>query len=168
MNFFLQSIAFGIAAFFMLLGLVGVLIPLMPGSLLIWLTVILYAVVERLNGYAAIDPLTLVVITLISLVTGLADLWLPLVGGKVSGSSTRALLFGVAGAILGTILLPLLGSIIGYALGILLGEYQKHRDWDRALRAGAGGLAGWGIGTALQMGGGLLVIIIFIWQVLTF
>lgn len=168
MSLFLQSVAFGVAVFFMLLGLVGVLIPLLPGSLLIWLTVVLYALVERLNGYAAIDPLTLVAITLISLVTGLADLWLPLLGGKVSGSSTRALLFGVAGAIIGTFLLPLLGSIIGYAVGILLGEYQKHRNWDRALRAGAGGLAGWGIGTATQMGGGLLVIIIFIWQVLTF
>ncbi|MFW6183550.1 MAG: DUF456 domain-containing protein [Chloroflexota bacterium] len=168
MTTILQSISFGIAVVFMLVGLAGVIIPLMPGSLLIWLTVVVYAVAERANGFAAIDPLTLIVITLIALVTGLSDLWLPLVGARVSGSSWRALVFGVVGGILGTFILPLVGSIAGYALGILLGEYQKYGDWDKALKAGAGGLAGWGIATALQLGGGLLILIIFVWQVLAF
>lgn len=168
MELFLQSIAFGVAVFFMLLGLLGAIVPLLPGSLLIWLTVLLYAIVERLNGYAAIDPLTLVVITLISLVTGLADLWLPVVSSKVSGLSRRALVFGVVGAIIGTLVLPLLGSIIGYAAGVLAGEYQKFGDWNKALRAGAGGLASFGVAAALELGGGLLVLIIFVWQVLAY
>lgn len=80
MDLFLQSLFFGIAVVFLLVGLAGVIIPLLPGSLLIWLTVAVYAVAERLNGFAAIDPLTFVVITLIALVTGLSDLWLPLLG----------------------------------------------------------------------------------------
>jgi uncharacterized protein YqgC (DUF456 family) len=93
-----------------------------------------------------------------------------LVGAKVSGSSRRALVFGALGALAGTFLLPipLLGTIIGYAGGILLGEYHKHRDWDRAFRAGVGGVAGWGIATVLQLGGGLLILLIFVWQVLTY
>lgn len=168
MDLFLQSLFFGIAVVFLLVGLAGVIIPLMPGSLLIWLTVAVYAVAERLNGFAAIDPLTFVVITLIALVTGLSDLWLPLLGAKATGSSPRSLIFGVVGGIIGTFILPLLGSIIGYVLGILISEYQRYGDWDKALRAGWGGLAGWGIATAIQLGGGLLIAIIFVWQVLAY
>jgi hypothetical protein len=165
-----QSLSFGLAVFFMLVGLVGVIIPMIPGTLLVWLTVIVYAILERASGLAAMDPVTLIVISLIAIVTGLADLWLPLVGAKVSGSSRRALVFGALGALAGTFLLPipLLGTIIGYAGGILLGEYHKHRDWDRAFRAGVGGVAGWGIATVLQLGGGLLILLIFVWQVLTY
>lgn len=168
MSLLLQSISFGVAVLFILIGLAGVLIPLLPGSLLIWLTVIIYAVVERANGFAALDPVTLVFITLIALVTGLSDLWLPLLGAKVTGSSKRALLFGVIGAIIGTFIAPLIGSIIGYAVGILIGEYQKYGDWDKALRASAGGLAGVGVATVLQLGGGILILIIFVWQVLAY
>ena len=165
-----QSLSFGLAVFFILLGIVGVIIPLIPGTLLIWLTVLLYALVERTNGFEAIDPLTLVVVTLISLVGGLADFWLPLVGAKAGGSSRRSLVFGVLGALAGTFLIPipLLGTVLGYAGGILLGEYHKHRNWDRAFRAGAGGIAGWGIATVLQLGSGLLILLLFVWQVLAY
>ena len=170
MTLLTQSVSFGLAVFFMLVGLVGVIVPMIPGTLLIWLTVLLYAVVERMNGLAAIDPLAFAAITLIAFVTGLADFWLPLLGARASGSSRRALLFGVLGALAGTFLIPipLFGTIVGYAGGILLGEYHKHRDWDRAFRAGAGGIAGWGVATVLQLGGGFLIFVLFIWQVLAY
>ena len=170
MNLLLQTALFGVAVFFILLGIVGVVIPMIPGTFLVWLTVVLYAVAERALGVAALDPLTLVAITLIAFVAGLSDLWLPLLGARASGSSRRSLIFGIAGAILGTFLLPvpLFGTVIGYAAGVLLGEYHKHGDWNRALRAGLGGLAGWGIATILQLAGSLLILIIFIWQVIIF
>lgn len=168
MDLILQSIFFGTAVVFLLVGLVGVLVPLLPGSLLLWLTVAVYAVVERFNGFEAIDWITFAVITIIALVTGSSDLWLPLLGAKVTGSSPRSLVYGVVGGIIGTFIIPLLGSIIGYVVGILIGEYRRLGDWDKALRAGWGGLAGWGIATAIQLGGGLLILIIFVWQVLAY
>ena len=168
MDLILQSIFFGVAVVFLLVGLAGVVVPLLPGTLLLWLTVAVYAVAERLNGFAAIDPVTFAVITLIALVTGLSDLWLPLLGAKVTGSSPRSLVYGVAGGILGTFVIPLLGSIIGYVVGILVGEYRRYGDWNKALRAGWGGLAGWGIATIIQLGGGLIILILFVWQVLAY
>lgn len=166
MSLLFQSLTFGAAVFLMIVGLVGILIPIVPGMILIWLTVLFYAVVERSNGFAAIDPLSFIVLTLIAVVGGLADLWLPLLGARVTGSSRRSVLFGFLGGIIGTFFFPLLGTIAGYAAGVLLGEYHKRRDWDQALRAGFKGLAGWGIATAVQLGGGLIILLIFIWQVL--
>ena len=168
MTLFLQSFTFGLAVFFIFLGIVGVFIPIVPGTLLIWLTVVVYAVVERINGFAAVDWVTLTALTLIALVTGLAEFWLPLLGTKVRGSSRRAIVFGIVGGIVGTFALPLLGTIVGYALGVLLGEYHKLRDWDRALRASLNAVASWGVATAIELGGALLMLFIFIWQVLVY
>lgn len=168
MSLLLQSFSFGLAVFFIFVGIAGVLIPIVPGTLLVWLTVVVYAIVERMNGFAAVDWVTFTAVTLIALVTGLAEFWLPLIGAKVHGSSRRAILFGVVGGIIGTFAFPLLGTIIGYAFGVLLGEYHKLRDWDRALRASLNAVASWGVATAIQLGGAILILFIFIWQVLVY
>lgn len=165
---FLQSLVFALAVLFILVGIAGTVLPLIPGTLLIWLAVVVYAVVERTNGFAALDWLTLSVITLVSVTTGTADLWLPYLGAKAGGSSGRSLLLGTVGAIIGTLFAPLIGTVIGYALGILISEYEKCRDWKLALKASLAGVAGWGIGTAIRAGGGLLILILFIWQVLSY
>jgi hypothetical protein len=147
----------------MILGLVGIIVPLLPGSLLIWLAALVYVIV---TGFSSLSLPAFLVITLIALVTGTADLWLPLLGAQKGGASKRSLVFGVAGAIIGTFIAPLLGTIIGYAVGILLGEYHKRGDWNAAFKASLGGVAGWGVATAVQLGGGLLMIAIFAWQAL--
>ncbi|MBK8984578.1 MAG: DUF456 domain-containing protein [Chloroflexi bacterium] len=99
---------------------------------------------------------------------GLSDIWLPIFGARKVGAAKRTILTGLLGAILGSFLIPIpiFGTIIGYALGVLLGEYHKRRDWEAAWRASKGGLAGWGIATAIQLVAGLFIIIIFAWAVL--
>ena len=166
----LQTISFGIAVLFILVGLVGVILPVLPGILLVWLSVFFYFLVERALDYTAVDALTFGVITALALVAGTSEVWLPLLGARQRGSSKRAMVAGLLGALIGTFALPipLIGTIAGYAAGVLLGEYQKHGDWDKALRADAGGLAGWGIATVLQLVTGFVILLIFIWQVVAF
>ena len=159
----LDAIAFGLTIGFMVLGLIGILVPLIPGMLLIWLAVVFYTGFP--GGLSYLSP-TFIIITLVALVTGTADFWLPLLGARTTGASWHALLLGTIGAIAGLfwIPIPILGSIIGYALGVLLGQYWKLGDWGLAVRASIGGLAGWGIATAIQLGAGLLIILLFAWQ----
>jgi len=169
----LDALVFGLAVAFMIVGLIGIAVPILPGTILIWLGVLAYALVE---GFQAIDWLTFVVLTLIALITGTADIWLALLGAKTGGASFWALVYGMIGGIVGFFLfgalLPIVGNlfggIIGYALGILIGQYQKHRDWNLALKASFGGIVGWGIATVVQFAGGILMIVIFIWQVLAY
>lgn len=169
----LEAIAFGVAVAFMLIGLIGTVVPILPGTLLIWLTALAYAIVD---GFQAIDWITFTFITIIAIITGTADLWLSLLGAKTGGAAKRAMFLGVIGGILGFFLLGavlpvignLFGSIIGYAIGVLLGQYHKFQDWNVALKASVGGVVGWGIATAVQIAGGVLMIIIFIWQVLSY
>jgi uncharacterized protein YqgC (DUF456 family) len=148
-----------------IIGLIGVIVPLLPGILLIWGAVLFYA--AAVDGFTVISPWLFALITIIAIAAGTADWWLLLLGAKTIGASFSALLLGVVGAIIGTFLIPvpLLGTLAGYALGILLGEYLRLRDWRAALRAAGGGLAGWGIGTALQLVGALVIIGLFVWAV---
>jgi uncharacterized protein YqgC (DUF456 family) len=146
-------------------GLIGVIIPILPGVFMIWLGVAVYA---WRDNFETLSVATFIFISLLVIFVGLADIWLPIFGARKGGAAKRTILTGLLGAILGSFLIPIpiFGTIIGYALGVLLGEYHKRRDWDAAWRASKGGLAGWGIATIIQLAGGVLVIIIFAWAVL--
>lgn len=152
----LVFIAFGV-------GLLGAFVPFLPGLLIIWAAVFGYA--AWVDHWQAINPLIFVLITLITLVFTTADLWLPLLGSRKGGASTKTQLLGFAGAIVGTFLLPVLGTIAGYIIGVLAGEYMRHREAGPALKAGAGALLGWGVGTVLEFIGAVLVIWIFVARV---
>jgi len=164
LSLLVDSITFGLVVAFIVMGLIGIIVPLVPGTLLIWIAVLFYVITD---GFGLLTVPAFAVITFIALGTGTADLWMPLLGAKSGGASKRALLLGIAGSIIGTFIAALLGTIIGYAVGILIGEYQKRGDWNEAFRAALGGVAGWGVATAIQLGGGILMLLIFVWQVLS-
>jgi len=158
-----DALIFGLIMTLMIVGLIGVLFPILPGIFMIWLGVFVY--VWR-YGFEVISLGLFLFITVIVLFVGASDLWLPIFGARKVGAAKRTIITGMIGAIIGSFIVPIIGTIIGYAIGVLLGEYHKRRDWDQAWRASKGGLAGWGIATILQLVGGLLVIIIFAWTVL--
>jgi uncharacterized protein YqgC (DUF456 family) len=162
---FLGAIGFGLAVAFILVGIVGILVPILPGMLLVWFTVVVYA---WRTGFETVGWPSLFLITLIALVTGLSSIWLPLLGAQKTGAAKRALFLGVVGAIIGTFVIPLpiLGTVIGYALGVFVGEFLKQRDWRLALKASVGGVAGWGISAVVEIVGALVILVIFTIQVL--
>lgn len=160
----LEAFSFGVAVVFILLGIVGIIIPILPGTILVWITVLVYA---WATDFAILGPWPFVLITAVALVTGSANIWLPMLGAQKTGAAKRAIFLGFIGAIIGTAILPLVGTVIGYGLGIIVGELIKHRDPRLALKASLGGMAGWGISTLVEIGGALFILIIFVTAVLS-
>ena len=160
----LEALSFGIAVVFILIGVLGTIIPILPGMLLVWLTLLAYAWVTDFN---IITPWIFVILTLVALVTGLANIWLPYLGAKKSGASKRAIFLGFIGGIIGTFVMPLIGTVIGYAVGIIIGELIKHRDLRVAIKSSIGGVAGWGIATVIELAGALTILIVFLLVVLS-
>jgi uncharacterized protein YqgC (DUF456 family) len=150
-------VAFGI-------GLLGSFLPVVPGTLLVWLAVLFYA--WPVDGFETFSPWVFALITLVGLVAGTADLWLPLLGAKSTGASWRTLAVGLLGGVLGTFLLPLpiFGTIVGYGAGVLLAEYVRHGAWRPAWRATLGGVVGWGISAAVELVGCIIMILLFFTQ----
>lgn len=156
---FFQSLGFGIAILFILIGVIGTILPILPGSLLIGITVGAYSF---FNNWQSPSPLELGFLMLILLIAGTSSWWLPAMGAKkVGGAPKRAILYGTIGGIIGLFFGLFIGTIVGYALGVLLGCYQKYRDFDRALKASLGSLAGQGAAALVEFGAAVLVLILF-------
>ena len=151
-----------VALVLMLIGLLGVILPLVPGIVLVYLAALLYAVIE---GFARIGPITLAVLTVLAVVGVTADLWVSSLGAKVGGASVWALLGGLVLGLVGLIFFSLPGAIVGSVAGVIAVELWRVRDWRKVLKAGGGWLIGWLLSTVVQLSIALIMIAIFFWQV---
>jgi len=164
MEAFGESLALLIVVVAFGVGLLGSFVPILPGTLIVWGAVLFYA--WPVDGFATFSPWVFVLITVVGLVAGTADIWLPLLGAKKTGASWRTLAVGLIGGIAGTFLLPLpiFGTVIGYGAGILLAEYIRHGAWRPAWRATLGGVVGWGLSAAVELVGAIIMILLFFTQ----
>lgn len=165
MTIFGEALLFGAIVVLMAVGLFGVIIPIMPGIFLIGLGLFLYV---WQTGFEIISMPLFLFLSLLVLIAGTSDMWLPYFGAQKQGAAKRSYLFATIGAIVGTFIVPIpvVGTIIGYVAGLFLGEYHKHGDTETAVSVSWGGLKGWGIATIFQLIAGVFVIAVFVWQVL--
>ena len=137
-----------LAAILVLVGLVGVVVPALPGTVLIFAGLLLAAWAD---GFARVGVVTIVIIGIIGAASYGVDFAAAALGAKKLGASTRAM----AGAGLGTLFglfLGLPGLILGPFIGAVLGELTVQRDWKKAGNAGVAAWIGFAIGTAVKVG----------------
>ena len=146
----------------MLVGVVGTVLPIIPGTILIFAGALLYALVE---GFQAVGWPTLVVLGILAAVATTADLWASSIGAKLGGARGWSVLIGLVGGLVGLVVFNLPGAIIGAVLGVLLTEIVRVGNWRLALKAGSGWAIGWALSTVVQLGVGLIMVAIFVWQV---
>jgi uncharacterized protein YqgC (DUF456 family) len=152
----------------MLIGLIGIALPVLPGILLIWIAGLVYAIVER---FATFDPVSFVVFTVLGALGMASELLLTQAGAKVGGASTRAMVGGVIGGVVGLIIGFFVGGIgavpgglIGALVGVTVVEYMQHRNLTRAGRAAGGWMAGCLASKLVEVLIALTMIAIFVWQ----
>ena len=146
-----------LAVVLVIVGLAGVILPALPGTILIFAGLLLAAWAD---GFARVGIVTLVVIGLIGAASYGVDFAAAAMGAKRLGASRRAM----AGAAIRTVLglfLGLPGLIIGPFVGAVAGELTAHRDWQRAGKAGVAAWIGFAIGTAVKVGIAFAMIGIF-------
>ena len=167
MENFGYTVGAGIVIFAFVVGLLGTFLPIIPGLLIIWLASLFYAWV--VVGFPEFSPWIFGLITAVALIAGTANLWLAAIGAKTTGASWRSLLIGVIGGIAGTFLIPIpiLGTVLGYAGGLVFSEYVRLGQLRPAVRSALGGVAGWGVSSAVELTGGLIMILLVAGQVPT-
>jgi uncharacterized protein YqgC (DUF456 family) len=155
---FLQIIAyFGIA-----LGMIGTVAPIIPGTILIWFSVLLWAWAD---GFNAIGWPTLVVFAILAIAAEIGDLLFASWGAKKGGASWKSLFVAGAAAIAGFLIFNLLGAILGAVLGMLAWEaYRRGWEWGEAWRASRGLILGYVIAMLFKFTMGALMVVIFVWQ----
>ena len=137
----------------MLVGLAGVLVPLLPGTALVLAAGIGWAALVVDGGSTR---WVVVAVMAVLFVAGLV-LKYALPGRQLAGSlPRRTLLLGAAGAALGFFLLPPLGLLIGGVAGVYLAEVQ--RDRSTAWRSTVQVLKAVGLGVLAELTAAVLMV----------
>ncbi len=148
----------------MAVGLVGAVVPMIPGPPFVWLGAFYYA---WRTGYDEVGVFTLVLLGALAIAGGTSDWWLSYLGARRAGASGWSTLASFVGGIIGLLLLSLPGMLIGSLAAVVLVEYSRHRDWRRVLRASGGYLAGWLLSTVVEVAVCVVMIGIFLVSVNT-
>jgi len=145
----------------MLIGLFGLVIPIFPGGVVIWLAALVYGLVNQFNTLGII---LFILITILMIAGALADNILMGAKARKEGASWWSLFWGFVGGLLGTIFFPPFGGLLGAPLLLYLSEYWRLRSIRQALRVTRGLLIGWGWSFLARFGIGLLMILLWgIW-----
>lgn len=104
-----------------LVGLIGIVLPLLPGALLIAASVVVWAVVvEQTTGWLVAGTAVAVLG-----VGTLAKYLLPGRHLKTLGIPNRTLVLGGVLAVIGFFVIPVVGLVLGFVLGVYLSEAQR-------------------------------------------
>jgi len=148
----------------MLVGLIGLVIPVFPGVTVMWLAALGYGVV---TGFSALGIFLFVLITLLFITGTLADNLFMGAGARKGGASWITIGVALIAGVVGTIILPPFGGLIAAPLAVFMLEYVRLRDLRQSWLALRGLAAGWGLSFIARFGIGLLMMVlwwIWVWQ----
>ncbi len=104
-----------------LVGLAGIVVPLLPGSMLILGAVLVWTVVDGSRTAWAVFAL----VTTLLVVGAVVKYVVPGRGLKSSGVPTRSIMLGGILGIVGFFVVPVVGLVIGFLLGVYLSETRR-------------------------------------------
>jgi uncharacterized protein len=162
----------------MFVGLLGSVIPGLPGVTLIFLSAFVYAL---LTDFRTVGAAILVVLFVFAAIAFVTDFVATSYGARRFGASNwgtmGGAIGGIAGALIGLLFLgigSLFGLILGTIAGVFIGEYLKRTrqdqqepgstgsDWRRASHAAGGVLVGYLASSVIQGLLGLASVVVFV------
>ena len=136
-----------------LIGILGTIVPVLPGTLLCAAAVALWGVVTGgTPGWAAV----LVAVLLLALTTGLKYL-IPARWLKEDGVPSWVLMVGGVAGVVGFFVIPVVGIILGFVAGIFLAELIRLRSLARAWPTTWTAMKAAGLSSLIELAGALLI-----------
>jgi uncharacterized protein len=128
-------------------GIVGVVVPVLPGALLVWAAIAVWAlVVASATAWAVLAVATLAI--------GGAQVVKLLVPGRRlrdAGVPRRSIVAGVLLAVAGFFLVPVVGFFLGFPLGVYLEERRRLRRHAAAWRSTREALRAMGLSIVIEL-----------------
>ena len=147
-----------LAGVLVVVGLVGSLLPAVPGVPVLFGGLWLASWVEDF-AYVGAGPL--IVLSVLGLLTYGADFAAGAFGAKRFGASGKAVAGAALGAVVG-LFFGLPGILLGPFVGAVLGELSAQRSLEQASRAGLGATIGLALGAAAKLGLSLAMVGIYL------
>ena len=159
-----NGLIFGITLVIMLFGLFGLIVPIFPGTVIMWLATLGYGIIA---GFGKLGVVLFIIITLLMLVSTVMDNIFMGAGARKGGASWSTIIVALIAAVLGTIFFPPFGGFIAAPLAVYLLELYRLRDPEKAWLALRGLATGLGLSFVARFGVGLLMMIlwlIWVWK----
>jgi hypothetical protein len=146
------------AAALALVGLAGLLLPVLPGAPVLFAGLALAAWAE---DFAYVGPWLLALLGVLAALTWAVDLAAGAWGVRRFGASPRAATGAAVGMLVGLLLGPW-GIVIGPFAGAVLGELGARRGLGQAGRAGLGATLGLALGAAAKLALGFTMLGVYL------
>ena len=141
-----EIIATILTAVLLLVGCLGVILPVLPGSVTIVVGLLVWAfTVQAVEGWVV-----LAVGSVLALVGMAASAVLTGARLKRRQIPNRSLLYAAVGAVVGLFLIPVVGIFVGFFVGLLLSETARQRDLRTALDSSWAALKAAGVGIIVE------------------
>ncbi len=147
MSLVTEVFAWTLLALGVVLGVAGVILPVLPGPLLL----VLAAIAHKLMLPQHLSWGMIVALGVLAVLERLADFAGTIAGAKWMGASRWGLIGAVVGGVFGIFFLPI-GIFVGPILGAFLGEFLvAKRQTRESARAGFGAGVGAGVSTVVRL-----------------
>ncbi len=133
-------------------GLIGIVVPVLPGALLVAAAILVWAVVE--NTVASWVTFGVAAV-LIGTSTVIKYTW-PVKRMRAAEVRTSSLVLGGVLGIIGFFVIPVLGLVLGFVLGIYLAELANRHDQRLAWTSTKHALKGVALSMFVELTGALL------------
>jgi uncharacterized protein len=147
-----------LAVVLVLAGLAGLVLPLLPGPVLLFAGLLLAAWIE---DFVHVGAGTLTALGIMAALTYACDVAGTAFGAKRYGASRRAILGAAIGGLAGLVF-GLVGILIGPFIGAVIGEFSSGPGIRAATRAGWGATVGLALAAAAKLALGVAMIGVFL------
>ncbi len=130
-----------------IVGIIGSIVPIIPGPPLSYLGMIALHFTQRLSFSTEM----LLIYAVITIVVTILDYIIPVYGTKKMGGSSYGVWGTSIGLVIGLLFFPPLGIIVGPFMGALIGELIYGKTASIALVAAIGSFLGFLFGTLLKL-----------------
>ena len=144
----MDVLLFIVSALLMLVGIIGSVVPALPGPPLSYVGLLLLQLTDKVQFSTSF----LVVWGIVVLAVVVLDYYLPIWTTKRIGGSKAGINGSIIGMVVGIIFTPI-GMILGTLLGAIIGEIIGGASGDKALKSGLATF----VGTMLSIGIKLIV-----------
>ncbi|TGE35547.1 DUF456 domain-containing protein [Desulfosporosinus fructosivorans] len=158
----METTALILAIILFIAGLLGTILPILPGAILIYGGMLLYGFMTE---FASLDVNFFLLQALVLALIFSVDFLASAVGTQRFNGSKQAATGAIIGTILGLLFLGPLGLLIGPFLGAVGAELLRGVKIKQAMLVGFGTLVGILGGTVLKLCAGVLMIVYFFMRI---
>lgn len=150
-----------LGAILMIVGIVGCIIPALPGVPLSYIGILLLHFTSKVEFSIPF----LIIWAIVVIAVQILDYYVPVWGTKKFGGGKKGAWGSAIGVVLGIFIIPPWGIIIFPFVGAVIGELIDNKEFNIAIKAGFGAFLGFIAGTFMKLAVALILAFYFFKEV---